>query len=107
MSRTIRGARDNQRNKLRWFNNYFIYIEGNFVYAGKKGWVPLTKEEFIKQSRRFRSDGHLSWSRTHVKLKKTRSSKRRAFERNEISRIYSGEKEFFEDTFEKDTSHWY
>lgn len=101
MSRTIRWAKDTQKEKLHYFNDRFCW-GWKYVKAGGK-WkvVELTAEEQVKESTLLRRDGTFSRNGKDF-YKWKRNKERRAFELQELKRIEHGIKDHFDDIFEKD-----
>lgn len=99
MSRTIRWAKDTQKEKLHYFNDRFCWGWKYVKVSGKWKAVEYTPEEQVKESKLLRRDGVFSRNgRGFYKWK--RSHERRTFERLELKRIERGVKDHFDDTYE-------
>lgn len=105
MSRTIRWARDTQKQRLKYFNDRFVdrwFPKREQQHLNNYRWYIWvnpgdTKEGYSKELRR---DGKRSTHTAFYKEKRTRE--RRSFERQQLNLILRGKKEHFDEVFEKD-----
>lgn len=101
MSRTIRWAKETQKDELKYFDNRFC---NDWKYVRQNGsWVRVyfNHQAIVEESKRLRRDGVFSRNgKQYYKWK--RNKERRSFERIELKLIEHGKKDHFDDTFEGD-----